>query len=86
MPRSVGEDQLQSFRFRVLEVQGGPGIFDDEDPVAGFNNITIPGITFEVTEHRVGNQKFTRKFLGVPTFEDCTMTRGILLGDTTIFD
>jgi len=61
MARSVAEDQLQSFRFRVFEVEGGAGIFDGEAPVAGFNTITTPNLTIEVTEHRTGNQKHTKK-------------------------
>jgi len=85
-PRAVAEDQLQSFRFRVFEANDGAGVFENEEPVAGFNTITTPNLTFEQAEHRVGNKKYTKKFIGVPTWEDCTMTRGILLGDTTFYD
>lgn len=86
MPRSVAEDQIQSFRFRVFELEGGAGVFAGESPVAGFNTVTTPNLTFETAEHRTGNEKYTRKFLGPPTWEDCTMTRGILMGDTTFYD
>lgn len=86
MPRSVIEDQIQSFRFRVFEGADGAGVFAAEEPVAGFNTITTPNLTFETAEHRTGTEKYTRKFLGVPTWEDCTMTRGILMGDTTFYD
>lgn len=85
-PRSVAEDQIQSFRFRVFEGADGPGVFAAEEPIAGFNNITTPNLTIEQAEHRVGTEKYTRKFLGVPTWEDCTMTRGVLIGDTTFYD
>ena len=85
-PRSVAEDQIQSFRFRVFEGADGAGVFAGEEPVAGFNNITTPNLTFETAEHRTGIEKYTRKFLGIPTWEDCTMTRGVLVGDTTFYD
>lgn len=86
MSRSVTEDQLQSFRFRVFEVANGAGVFDGQVPIAGFNTITTPNITLEIAEHRTGNEKYTKKFLGPPTFEDCTMTSGILIGDTVFYD
>jgi len=86
MPRSVQEDYLQNFRFRVFEVAGGADVFKNEEPVAGFNNITMPGVTLEVGEHRTGKDQWTKKQPGVPTVEDCTMTRGVLLGDTTFYD
>lgn len=85
-PRSVAEDQIQSFRFRVFEVEGGAGAFAEEVPVAGFNTVTTPNLTIEQAEHRTGAEKYTRKFPGVPTWEDCTMTRGILYQDTTFYD
>jgi phage tail-like protein len=86
MPRSVVEDQLQSFRFRIFEVADGAGVFDGEVPVAGFNTVTTPNITIEQSEHRLGNQRYTRKFLGVPTIEDCTMTRGLMVENTTFYN
>lgn len=86
MSRTPAEDYLQSFRFRVFEVEGGPGVFGGESPIAGFNNVTTPNITIESSEHRTGNEVWTKKHPGVPTVEDCTMTRGILLGDTTFYD
>ena len=66
MARSVVEDQLQSFRFRVSELSGGADVFAGEAPVAGFNTVTTPNVTFETAEHRTGQDKFTRKFLGLP--------------------
>lgn len=84
--RTPAEDYLQSFRFRIFEVEGNADVFAEESPVAGFNNITTPNITIESAEHRTGNEVWTKKHAGVPTVEDCTMTRGILLGDTTFYD
>jgi len=84
--RSVAQDEIQSFRFRVFEIDGGAGVFDNENPVAGFNTVTTPNLTFETAEHRTGSRKYARKFLGPPTWEAGTMTRGILRGDTTFYD
>jgi len=86
MARTVAEDNLQSFRFRVFEVEGNINIFGNESPMAGFNNVTMPNMTIEVAEHRTGNETYTRKFLGVPSVEDMTMTRGLLLGNTSLYD
>jgi phage tail-like protein len=84
MPRLVAEDYLQSFRFRVVEIDGGAGAL--ESPVAGFNNVTTPEITVESAEHRTGNETWTKKQPGVPTVESATLTRGILIGDSTMYD
>jgi phage tail-like protein len=86
MARTTAEDQIQSFRFRVFEVEGGPGIFADENPVAGFTTITTPEATAEMATHRTGSEKTTRKFLGPVEYGDVTMSRGILLGDSTFYN
>ena len=86
MSRSSAEDVLQGFRFRIVEVEGNAGVFADEAPVAGFNNVSFPNITIEGAEYRTGNEVWARKFGGIVTVEDSTMTRGILLGDTTMYN
>ena len=84
--RTAAEDQFQNFRFRVFELDGEPaGVFADESPVAGFTTITTPEVTMEMSEHRTGSEKLTKKFLGPPTYGDGTMTRGLLKGDTTFY-
>jgi phage tail-like protein len=85
--RTVAEDEMQSFRFRVFEgANEAPNIFVNESPIAGFKTVTTPEITVEASEHRTGSEKFTKKFPGPPTYGEGTMTRGILRGETTIFD
>lgn len=86
MPRTTAEDQLQSFRFRLFELAGGAGAFAAEDPIAGFTTITTPEVTVEVGEYRTGDKTYARKIPGVVSIGDSVMTRGILIGDTTIFD
>jgi phage tail-like protein len=86
MARTTAEDQIQSFRFRVFEDASGPGIFADENPIAGFTTVTTPEITSEMATHRTGSEKTTKKFLGSVEYGDGTMTRGILLGDSTFYN
>jgi len=85
MARTVGEDHIQSFRFQVFEVAGGAGLLGAENASAGFTTVTTPEITIETTDHRTGSEKLTRKHAGPPSFGDGTMSRGILRGDTTIY-
>jgi phage tail-like protein len=85
--RTVAQDELQSFRFRVFEGSGEiPNIFASEDPIAGFKSVTTPEVTIEASEHRTGSEKFTKKFPGPPTYGEGSLTRGILRGETTIYD
>jgi phage tail-like protein len=86
MARTTAEDQLQSFRFRLFEVDGGPGIFADETPIAGFTTITMPEETSEVATYRTGDRTHTRKLLGPVEVGEATLSRGILIGDNTIFN
>jgi phage tail-like protein len=86
MPRTTAEDQLQSFRFRVFEVDGGPGVFGDEVPVAGFATITMPEITSEIATYRTGADKHTKKLLGPVEYGEATFTRGLLIGGNTMFN
>lgn len=85
MARTVSEDQIQSFRFQVFEIDGGAGLLGAENASAGFTTVTTPEITVETAEHRTGSEKNTKKFPGPPSFGDGTMTRGILRGDTTLY-
>lgn len=86
MARSTAEDHIQSFRFRVFEIEGGPGIFAEESPVAGFTSITTPEATVETATHRTGSEKTTRKYAGPVEYGDATFTRGTLLGDSTFYN
>jgi len=86
MPRTTAEDQLQSFRFRVFEVDGGPGIFADETPIAGFTTVTTPEATAETATYRTGADKHTKKFMGPVEYGEGSMTRGMLIGDTTLYN
>jgi len=84
MPRLPSKDYLQNFRFRVVEGDGALGILPN--PVAGFSSVTVPELTVEMTEYRVGNEVWSKKLRGIATVEVSTMIRGIAIGDTVFHD
>lgn len=81
MARAQADDLLQSFRFRVVDVDGS-----FISATAGFNSVTTPNLTLEAAEYREGNRKYTKKQPGVPTVESVTMQRGIALNETQFAD
>lgn len=86
MARTTAEDQIQSFRFRVFEVDGGPSVFAGETPIAGFTTVTTPEVTSEVATYRTGADKTTKKLLGPVEVGEATLSRGILIGDNTMYN
>jgi phage tail-like protein len=84
MARAQTDDLLHGFKFRAYAA------YDDNDDwfkltdttQAGFNTITNPETTVEVTEYREGMMVFTHKDPGVPTQNDISLTRGTVLHDT----
>jgi phage tail-like protein len=84
MPRLPSKDYLQNFRFRVMEGDGNIGALGP-GPVAGFSSVTVPEITVEMTEYRIGNEVWSKKLRGIATIEACTMIRGIMLGDSIFY-
>lgn len=89
MSRAQVNDPLQSFRFHVaatdLEdaISFAGGI---EGAEAGFQSVTIPEISVEMTEYREGTMRFTKKFPGIPTVTDMTLMRGMMKTDTVFHD
>ena len=96
MARSEAEDFIQSFRFQAIvynwdnlgfdpfiATRGGSSGIDGE---AGFQQITMPEISTELTEYREGIFKWTRKLPGPPTIGDATFMRGLVKSDTGFFD
>lgn len=87
-PRTVAHDYLQNFRYRLFEdnPDAENAVFRKEAVIGGFANITLPNVTIEAAEHRTGISPLPRKQGGIMNVEDITMTRGIVLGDTVLFD
>jgi phage tail-like protein len=73
MARAASSDPYLGFKFHVVDPAGG-----NLDPVAGFSAVTMPEITDEPAEYREGIYRWTRKFPGVPTVGDMTLTKGVV--------
>jgi len=91
MARAVDTDFLQSMRFQVeVDAQGGGGVTTlslkgPSGTSAGFSAVTTPELSSEAVEYREGLYVYTRKFPGVPTQADITMSRGVARRDTSFF-
>lgn len=93
MARAKATDYLHSMRFAVF-VEGygadntrqlGTLTSASGTPSAGFNACTIPELTQDAVEYREGHYIYTRKFVGLPTVSDVTLSRGVALGDGTFY-
>lgn len=78
--RGQKSDPFHSFRFHVLMEPDYVGA-----AIAGFNTLTIPEETMEAIEYREGIFVYTRKFPGLPTISDITLTRGVTLRETAFY-
>lgn len=95
MARPQSTDFLQNFRFHASVLDGakflsfsvGDGVGRGSKPgEAGFQSISMPEVTFEPTEYREGIYKYTRKYLGLPTWGESTFMRGVVEKDTGFAD
>jgi phage tail-like protein len=90
MARAQVSDFLHNFRFHVtadLALGGGdPLAHSYEDGAeAGFQSASIPAVNVEAVEYREGSYTYTRKQPGIPTVDDCTLMRGVVMQDTALF-
>jgi len=84
MARSQASDYLSGMRFGVSVNLSTTPYFSQTQ--AGFNSVTTPEVSQDAVEYREGNWIYTRKYPGVPTYSDVTMTRGMTRTDTVFFD
>jgi phage tail-like protein len=73
----------------VLQPAGtGAGFSTGEDTngQAGFQTITAPELTLDHVEYREGIKTYTEKYPGIPTVNDITFNRGVVIGDTSFYD
>jgi phage tail-like protein len=92
MARAKSTDYLHNFRFHVV-VQGFGAAGDaqlgsaatDGTVSAGFNACTTPEASQEAVEYREGHYIYTRKYSGLPTISDITLSRGVALRDGTMW-
>lgn len=100
MPRALATDFLHNFRFSAAATTAkadgteaeflADNLFKRDnagavDGDAGFNSITSPEMSVDAVEYREGMYNFTRKQTGIPTVSDVTFSRGVILGDTSMF-
>lgn len=97
MPRALATDFLHNFRFNARAKTSGmteaENLFDRDNVLptgavreeAGFNSITSPEMSTDAVEYREGMYNFTRKQTGIPTVSDVTFSRGVILGDSSLY-
>lgn len=93
MARAAAADFLQNFRFHAkVEIVGTGGdnlttpAQDKYQTEAGFNSVTQPEYTTENAEYRDGITNYTMKQPAFPTVNEVTLSRGVVLNDTTFLD
>jgi phage tail-like protein len=89
MPRAQALDPLHNFRFHAVADVDGTDVLaysDDDGAQAGFQSCSTPEQTVEVAEYREGIDKYVRKYPGQATWNDVSMTRGVMKNDTTFAD
>jgi phage tail-like protein len=85
MGRAQSTDPLHNFRFHV-RTSSGQGQFSSSEGEAGFQSVTVPEVSLEVTEYREGTYTYTRKYPGIPTVGEISMMRGVTKTDSSFFD
>lgn len=93
MARAAAADFLQNFRFHAeVNIDGvdqnalGYQTEDKYQAEAGFNSVTQPEYTTDNTEYRDGISTHTMKQPSFPTVNEVTLSRGVVLNDTTFLD
>ena len=69
-------------KFQVTDTQG---LLNLVQPAAGFNTCSSPELTLGVSEYQEGIEAYRRKYPGEPTFAPVTMTKGVVINDTSFF-
>lgn len=88
MARAQATDFLHSMRFHVdaIGVGGVTRLIVPGRPQAGFSAVTTPEVSVEAVEYREGNTIYTKKFPGLATMSDITMSRGVTRGDSAFWE
>lgn len=92
MARAKTTDYLHNFRFHVIVqgfgAAGTPQLKSataDGTVTAGFNTCSTPEATQEAVEYREGHFIYTRKYSGLPTISDISLSRGVAKADGTFW-
>jgi phage tail-like protein len=89
MARPQTTDPYQNFRFHVILASPGSGESEvdyfDRGNAAGFQAVTMPTMSLESVEYKEGIHTFKRKFPGVPSFDQVTLSRGVTTNQSDFF-
>jgi phage tail-like protein len=92
MARAKNTDFFHNFRFHVVVTGFGEGSAPrlksgtvGDKPQAGFSSVSIPEATQDAVEYREGHYIYTRKYSGLPSISNVTLSRGVALGDSTFW-
>ena len=80
--RSQSTDPFLMNRFHITDTQG---LLNLTTPAAGFQTCTMPQINLETHEYSEGLWTYRRKFVGQATFDDISMTKGVVKNDSSFF-
>jgi len=80
--RSQSTDPFLLNRFHVTDTEG---FLNLATPAAGFQNCTMPQVNLETHEYSEGLWTYRRKFVGTGTFDDITMSKGVVKNDTSFY-
>lgn len=90
MARPLTEEYFQNFRFHLFDVALTAGSLDLPllalSPQLGFQSITPPTISVEVSQIRPGNSPFPVAVVKEATVSNVTLTRGVLTGDSEFYN
>lgn len=87
MARAKSTDFLHSFRFHVVVTGFGPGsdpklgTLSGQQVSAGFSSCSTPEVSHDAVEYREGHYIYSKKYVGLPTVSDITLSRGVALTD-----
>jgi phage tail-like protein len=78
MARAIATDPYQVFNFWV-------SFTSDVGIQAGFTRSNIPELTVDASEYKTGTMTYKRKYPGIPTVNELTMSTGLMKADSAIF-
>lgn len=78
--RSQSTDPFLQNRFHVVD---DSGFLNLASPAAGFQTCTMPQVNIETHEYKEGLWLYRRKFVGDATFDDISMTKGVVKNDSS---
>lgn len=84
MARSQTTDPFHNMRYHISATKiGSNEVFGD--PTAGFSAATLPTQTEEIVEYKEGIMSLRRKYPGETTFDDVTLSRGVVTKSTEFY-